>query len=64
MNAEFQYDYGDTVRVNDMAPVQFRPGDFGSICGMREKDGVNVYTVEWGSGESMEIPELALEKIE
>ncbi|WP_206026093.1 hypothetical protein [Roseimicrobium sp. ORNL1] len=62
METEFLYDWGEEVQVIDTAPIQYAPGHTGAVCGMSEIDGVKVYTVEAGSGESMEIPEEMLRK--
>ena len=68
-----KYDYGDTVYVSSNAPENFRPGVLGFICGMGEEKAadfglasdpealVNVYTVEYEDGSSMEIPEVYLD---
>ena len=58
MNPKFTW--GDSVRVADEAPSQYRCGDFGSICGIRESGSHVLYTVEFGDGASIEIPEVDL----
>ena len=64
MNTPFKFDWGEEVRVVVTAPSNMRPGQFASVCGMREMKGSRVYTVEFGDGQAMEIPEDSLEKAE
>ena len=64
-----KFDYGDVVKVSEIASQEFRPGDFGSVCGMRhiKSEGfkykvsdaleIAMYTVEYADGTDMEIPE-------
>jgi hypothetical protein len=61
MNTNFIYDWGETVRVVTTAPEELRPGQVCSICGMREKDGTNLYLVEFQNGDSVEVPEAYLQ---
>ena len=60
--------WGDNVSVRQSAPKMFRPGSVGVICGIRlvdtedlmkifgQKLNSEVYLVEFGDGESIEIP--------
>jgi hypothetical protein len=61
MNTNFIYDWGETVRVVTTAPEELRPGQVCCICGMREKDGTNLYLVEFQNGDSVEVPEAYLQ---
>lgn len=60
MNA-LKFTWGDLIRVSSSAPEECRPREWGAICGvpLPSKD---TYTVEFGDGSSMEIPEKFLEK--
>ena len=55
--------WGDTVRVVADAPEEMWPSQLCSVCGMRQKDGVNLYLVESSTGQSEEVPELLLESV-
>jgi hypothetical protein len=71
-----KYDYGDSVKVVDTAPMKYRPGQLGSIVGWREDSRevlgispndtsiVTAFRVEYGDGSDCEIPEVYLEAIE
>lgn len=61
MNENFKFTWGDDVRVIMSAPASMRPGQIGSVCGMRELDGKNLYIVEFPAGDSMELMEEVLE---
>jgi hypothetical protein len=59
--------WGDTVRISDDAPSEFRPGARAAVCGFREIDkGVNdteaprLVLVEFSEGNAIEIPETFL----
>ena len=65
--------WGDTVRVSNEAPSQFRPGESGSICGFRDLDEnseeihpeklARLCLVEFENGAAIEVPEIYLAKI-
>lgn len=69
-----KFDWGESVRVANTAPIIFRPGEIVSICGMTKvkseilanKYDVNIgewiYTIEYLGGSDIEIPECYLEK--
>jgi hypothetical protein len=57
MSEIFKYDWGQEVCVTTTAPASMRPGQSGSVCGMREKGGSNIYIIEFSDGWSTEIPE-------
>jgi hypothetical protein len=70
---ENKFTWGDTVRVKDEAPKNFHPGEIVSVCGLAEISTEDLkmdptlieptwlYTVEFGDGHSIEIPESYLE---
>jgi hypothetical protein len=61
--------WGDVVRVSQQAPISFRPGIAAEIVGIRKLEtqsqadqfaspiGTKVYLVEFGDGDSVEVPE-------
>lgn len=65
--------WGDTVRVSRQAPTRLRPGVLAEIVGIRQVSspsqvdqftapiGTRVYLVEFGDGDSLEIPERWIE---
>ena len=62
-----QITWGDTVRVRDDAPSEFRPGARGAVCGFREIDkdvsdteAPRLVLVEFSAGNTLEIPETLL----
>ena len=69
-----KFTWGDAVLVKNNAPKNYRPGEFGSICGIDRittqneadellcKNGEWIYIVEYGDGSSTEVPEVYLEK--
>jgi hypothetical protein len=75
---ESQFTWGDSVRVveRDGAHLNWRPGSVGSVCGFRTIQtaqqassssfaiGTILYTVEFEDGQSAEIPEEVLERID
>lgn len=75
-NLENKFDWGETVKVKDIAPPIFRPGEIVSVCGMTKIDskiladkydsdiGEWVYTIEFLGGSDIEIPERYLEKFQ
>lgn len=68
-----KFDWGETVKVKNTAPVYFRPGEIASICGMikvkskfladKYKSNIRewVYTIEYIGRNDVEIPECYLE---
>lgn len=68
-----RFTWGDTVKIVIHAPIQYRPGNFGSVSGIRLKDvstealeqtGVEevfLYLIEFGDGHTVEIPGQFLE---
>ena len=77
--SDFQYDWGDTVRITPLAPVHLRPGSTASVCGMRRvavalhgsgephKDGsvgLVLYLIEFGDGFTVELPEEFLQPVD
>jgi hypothetical protein len=54
------FTWGDTVVVAASAPPDMRPGDKGWVVGMIERPEGTEYTVEFGDGSSVEIPESRL----
>ena len=63
MSATYKYDWGQAVRVVTTAPANMRPGEGGSVCGIRELDDDRLYLVEFSNGEAVEIPEQLIEAI-
>ncbi len=71
-----KFDCGDYVKVQNTAPIQFRPGEIVSVCGMIKvktkiladihKCNIDewVYIIEYSGGDDIEIPERYLEKFE
>jgi len=66
--------WGDTVVVSNTAPREFRPGERGSICGLRdpkeqleeiEHDAValRLCLVEFADGNAIEIPSTYLSRV-
>jgi hypothetical protein len=67
--------WGDTIQVKKDSPEKFYPGRLGAICGVRElvsstssnmlNSLVNtrIYTVEFGDGNTVEIPAKYLIKV-
>lgn len=75
MNADNnKFDWGESARVKDTAPTNYRPGQIVSVCGMtkiksktladRYKSNIGewIYTIEYIGGSDIEIPEHYLEK--
>jgi len=60
---DYKYDWGQEVYVDTTAPSNFRPGQLGSICGMREINEHALYLVEFSDGEAIEIPENLMESL-
>lgn len=61
MSAHYRYDWGQAVCVITTAPDSMRPGEGGSVCGMRETGGDRLYLVEFSDGKAVEIPEKFIE---
>lgn len=67
--------WGDTVQVTQNAPSEYRAGQLGAVCGFWEIDNPNaeqrfkvprgtmLYIVEFGDGNSVQVPETFLVKI-
>ena len=68
-----KFAWGDTVKIKYEAPKDFRPGEIVSVCAMVEIsledlkvdptliEPIWLYTVEFGTGDSIEVPECYLE---
>jgi hypothetical protein len=63
MSATFKFDWGQEVRVVATAPLNTRPGQAGSVCGMREQDRKLLYLIEFSDGEAIEIMEEFLDRV-
>jgi hypothetical protein len=63
MNTTFNYDWGQEVRLITTATINTRPGQVGSICGMRKLDGKQLYLVEFSDGEAIEITEELIKPV-
>lgn len=69
------FNYGDSVRVKENAPIQYNPNAIGSISGIRQiksettvmhfqqPPGSYLYLIELSNGNSLEIPEIYLNKL-
>ena len=69
-----QYTWGETVKIVSGAPKTYRPGKLAEICSMweirtdenskarGEPIGTVIYSIEFGDGTLMEIPDRYLEK--
>lgn len=64
MNTTYKYDWGQAVRVVTTAPKDMRPGEAGSVCGIRAMDSVRLYLVEFSDGTAVEIPEDLIKAME
>jgi hypothetical protein len=60
MSSNFRYTWGDTVFVTRTAPQELHPGETGSVCGMRETEGANLYLIEFKNGDALEVQEHQL----
>ena len=70
---ECRYIWNDLVVIKKEVPAQFHPGEIGVVCGMSKikfedvtekyysELGTWFYTVEFGDGSSIELPECYLE---
>lgn len=65
-----KYDFGNTIRVRPDAPSKFYPNRIGDVVGMYPTPGqefglpdeeVMAYTIEFGDGSAIEIPEQFLD---
>jgi hypothetical protein len=63
MKTTFKYDWGQEVCVTMTAPANMRPGQVGSVCGMREFNASRFYLVEFSDGQAIEILEDFLETV-
>ena len=69
-----KFTWGDSVIILKNSPTKFHPGSFASVCGFYRvqsketaeelecKIGDWVYTVEFGDGSDVQIPECYLDK--
>ena len=76
MTAENKYTWNDLVKIKENSPSIFFPGEVGVICGMGKiqnqeladkyfsQIGNWMYTVEFGNGSDLIVPEQYLEKYE
>jgi len=64
MSLGFKYAWGELVRVVYTAPLEFHPGRFCSVCGMRKQGDVNLYLVEFHGGDALEVEEVYLQPAE
>lgn len=65
---DHNFDWGNTVQIKQVAPECYKPGSKGCICGIRvidtvetskqfdQKIGSELYLIEFGDGETLEIP--------
>ena len=68
MALNFSFTWGDAVLVIPSAPLIYRPGSYGSVCGVRKVDNQklhdlyqvpfesDLYLVEFDDGEAFQIP--------
>jgi hypothetical protein len=71
-----KFNWGDTLIIKKSAPVHLHPGEIVSVCSVIKIDAEDVkkdpslleptwlYTVEFGDGSSIELPEYYLEPYE
>jgi len=74
MHARSKFTWGDTVKIKLGSPKDFHPGEIASVCSLVKINPEDIsidpilieptwlYTVEFGDGNSIEIPECYLEK--
>jgi hypothetical protein len=58
-----KFTWGDSIRVMDTAPSEFRPGAYAAVCGVTEPDATrseHYYTIEYDDGTSVDIAERHL----
>jgi len=70
------FTWNDLVIVKPNTPLVFHPGQIAVVCGMEQVKSTKlslefninigewIYTIEFGDGSSIEIPELYLKKYE
>lgn len=63
LKASYKFEHGQDVSVVVTAPANFRPGTLGSVCGIRQFDGQNLYLLEFPDGEAVEIPEDLIDAV-
>jgi len=68
-----KFTWGDSIIITKSAPGQFHPGEMASVCGfskiksletaekLSSKVGHWIYTVEFGDGSDVQVPEIYLE---
>lgn len=73
---ECKYTWNDVVIIKKEVPVQFHPGEIGVVCGMSKIEfediankyhselGSWIYTIEFGDGSDIQVPENYLEKFQ
>jgi len=71
---DHKFEWGDTVVIKRNAPPNLHPGEIASVCAVIKIDIEDVkidpslveptwlYTIEFGDGSSIEVPEVYLEK--
>lgn len=69
---EHVFDYGDIVMIKQDAPLRYKPGSIGNICGIRIINNIEtakqfnqmmnseLYLIEFADGQALEIPKLFL----
>jgi hypothetical protein len=69
-----QYTWGETVKIANDAPKEYKPGELAEICSMWEIEtdansrirgepvGTIIYSIEFGDGTIIELPDRYLEK--
>lgn len=69
MIQEANFTWGDVVLIKESAPLNYRPGFKGCVCGIQvsfEFDNElksELYLIEFGDGEALEIPKILLSKV-
>ena len=67
MTQEANFIWGDVVLIKDSAPLNFRPSFKGCVCGIQFNFDASLqselYLIEFGDGEALEIPEIHLLKV-
>ena len=70
------FNWGDTVVIKKIAPECYKPGLLGSVCGVsnidseelaikfNQKMNSELYLIEFGDGETLEIPGCYLNPLE
>lgn len=57
---EQKFTWGDTVVVHASAPSPMRPGAVGEVVGFTRKSDETTYTVEFGDGRDVQVPQSLL----